>query len=155
MFPRKLELSNVRQVAAGDYHTLFVTESGLLYGAGCSYDYDQLATGKFENENRPVRIMGGIERAWAGRDISAALDEEGAIWVWGANDVGQLGLGHTEAVDGPTQDASGGRRRSGRRQAVHGGAAVGRHRVDLGRQYLRSAWRRRGNMQRLASKSGA
>ncbi|HIS03264.1 MAG TPA: hypothetical protein IAA75_05075 [Candidatus Pullichristensenella avicola] len=101
--PQKLELSNVRQVAAGDYHTLFVTESGLLYGAGCSYDYDQLATGKFENENRPVRIMGGIERAWAGRDISAALDEEGAIWVWGANDVGQLGLGHTEAVDGPTQ----------------------------------------------------
>ena len=101
--PEKLDLQNVKQVAAGDYHTLFVTESGLLYGTGCSHDYDQLATGKFEDENEPVRIMGGIERAWAGRDISAALDDEGVIWVWGANDVGQLGLGHTDTVDGPTQ----------------------------------------------------
>ncbi len=101
--PEKLALKNVAQVAAGDYHTLFVTENGQLYGTGCSYDYDQLATGKFENENEPVFIMDGVQRAWAGRDISAALDENGALWVWGANDLGQLGLGHTDAVDGPTQ----------------------------------------------------
>ena len=101
--PEKLALTNVTQVAAGDYHTLFLTDDGQLYGAGCSYDYDQLATGKFENESEPVPIMGGVARAWAGRDISAALDEEGKLWVWGANDLGQLGLGHTDAVDGPTQ----------------------------------------------------
>ena len=101
--PQKLALEDVAQVAAGDYHTLFVTENGELYGTGCSYDYDQLATGKFENENEPVFIMDGVQRAWAGRDTSAALDADGVLWVWGANDVGQLGLGHTDAVDGPTR----------------------------------------------------
>lgn len=101
--PQKLALEGVAQVAAGDYHTLFVTENGALYGTGCSYDYDQLATGKFENENEPVFIMDGVQRAWAGRDTSAALDADGALWVWGANDLGQLGLGHTDAVDGPTR----------------------------------------------------
>lgn len=101
--PEKIDLDGVVQIAAGDYHTLFLRDNGELYGAGCSHDYDQLATGKFEDESSPVLIMRGIRRAWAGRDMSAAMDEDGAIWVWGANDLGQLGLGHTDAVDGPTK----------------------------------------------------
>ena len=101
--PERLALKGVAEVAAGDYHTLFRTDDGALYGAGCSYDYDQLATGRFENESEPVFIMDGVARVWAGRDISAALDTEGGLWVWGANDLGQLGLGHTDAVDGPTR----------------------------------------------------
>ena len=101
--PELLALKNVVQVAAGDYHTLFLTADGSLYGAGCSYDYDQLATGKYENESEPVFIMDGIQRVWAGRDISAALDADGKLWVWGANDLGQLGLGHADTVDGPAQ----------------------------------------------------
>ena len=101
--PEELALDGVVQVAAGDYHTLFLTADGQVYGAGCSEDYDQLATGAFENESLPVPIMDGITRIWAGRDISAALDADGKLWAWGANDLGQLGLGHTDAVDGPTE----------------------------------------------------
>ena len=101
--PEKLELTNVVQVAAGDYHTLFLTGDGQLYGAGCSEDYDQLATGEFENESAPVAIMDGIARIWAGRDFSIALDEDGNYWGWGDNTLGQLGLGHADPVEGPTQ----------------------------------------------------
>ncbi|NLF26692.1 MAG: hypothetical protein GX592_02240 [Clostridiales bacterium] len=102
--PEKLEgIGAVRQAAAGDYHTLFVTEGGDLYGAGCSYDFNQLGNGTYENASEPTYIMSGVERAGAGRDISAALLSDGTLWTWGANEQGELGLGHIEKVDAPTQ----------------------------------------------------
>ncbi|NLD60545.1 MAG: hypothetical protein GX647_12950 [Clostridiales bacterium] len=102
--PAKLkEIGPVKQIAAGDYHTLFVTADGDLYGAGCSYDFNQLGNGTYENASEPTYIMGGVERAWAGRDISAALLTDGTLWTWGANEEGELGLGHTEKVEAPTQ----------------------------------------------------
>ena len=42
-------------------------------------------------------------RFWAGRDFSIALDEDGNYWGWGDNTLGQLGIGHADPVDGPTQ----------------------------------------------------
>ncbi len=104
--PTKIEgLKGVVQIAAGDYHALFVTEGGDLYGAGCSEDYNQLGNGTYENANEPVFIMGGVARAWAGRDISAALLEDGTLLTWGANGAGELGLGHTDKVEAPTEVA--------------------------------------------------
>ena len=64
--------------------------------------YGQLGNGVFSaSSNVPVQVMKpgdvpltGIISIDAGFFHSLAVDEEGNVWVWGANDFGQLGLGY-------------------------------------------------------------
>ena len=51
----------------------------------------------------PRRVPGlhDITQVAVGDDHFIALDAAGEAWVWGANDEGQLGLGHTQPVDTP------------------------------------------------------
>jgi alpha-tubulin suppressor-like RCC1 family protein len=43
----------------------------------------------------PVRVGGldGVEAIAAGASHALALKEDGTVWAWGANDLGQLGNG--------------------------------------------------------------
>ena len=63
--------------------------------------------------------------------------------AWGANDLGQLGLGHTDAVGRPHGASPRRHCRHRRRQAVHGGTAGRWQRMDVGRQHLWPARPRR------------
>lgn len=103
----------VRQVACGSQHTLVLTSEGRLYSTGKG-DFGILGRGdtrdatEFEeieyffqsndsilNPNDPTTIV----KVGAGSNFSAALSQNGELWVWGRNDYGQLGLGEEAMGD--------------------------------------------------------
>jgi alpha-tubulin suppressor-like RCC1 family protein len=110
-------LSGVRAVAAGSSHSLALKEDGTVRAWGYN-QYGQLGNGSATNatetkcENTaergdpqvvsscadsptPVRVGGldGVEAIAAGASHALALKEDGTVWAWGANDLGQLGNG--------------------------------------------------------------
>jgi alpha-tubulin suppressor-like RCC1 family protein len=92
--------SPIATIAAGYWHAMAVTEAGHLYSWGCNRNAQcgmkptkdppticapQLV--RFETAKIPK-----IEKVAAGRSHSAALDEEGSIYCWGACQYGQCGI---------------------------------------------------------------
>jgi alpha-tubulin suppressor-like RCC1 family protein len=47
----------------------------------------------------------GLDHVTCGADFACALDREGAAWCWGANDVGQLGIGEVTSTPWPSAQA--------------------------------------------------
>ena len=86
-------------VAAGSRHSLAVDNSGRVWGWGDNSS-GQLGLG----HTRPASAMSLITAlparavaVAAGTQHSAALLADGSVWVWGANNRGQLGTGAVEA----------------------------------------------------------
>uniref|UniRef100_A0A4W5PCB8 Uncharacterized protein n=1 Tax=Hucho hucho TaxID=62062 RepID=A0A4W5PCB8_9TELE len=90
----------VTQVAAGGTHTLALTlPDGKVFTWGQNSS-GQLGLGKGEPSTlspQPVKSLSGIPLAQitAGGDHSFALTLSGAVFGWGKNSAGQLGLGDT------------------------------------------------------------
>jgi alpha-tubulin suppressor-like RCC1 family protein len=58
---------------------------------------------KFETSTpQPVVGLSGVKRVVAGEQHTCALVEDGALYCWGAGDVGQLGTGASEDEPSPT-----------------------------------------------------
>jgi E3 ubiquitin-protein ligase HERC3 len=93
-------------VCAGFAHTLAVTDTGATYGWG-SNDKGQLGLDGFTATFTPTIIPGlvgkKVTRVSCGYDMSVALTDKGLVYTFGANNLGQLGLGHTKAVVGVNQ----------------------------------------------------
>jgi len=103
----------VRQVACGGQHTLALTTQGLLFATGKG-DFGRLGRGDtsdevdfqeldyfehtFDSVLRPDE-QANIVKIGAGNNFSAAMSEQGELWVWGRNDYGQLGLGEEAMGD--------------------------------------------------------
>jgi len=91
-------------IAAGQYHSLAVTSTGLVYAWGDNL-YGQLGNGTVVNSSVPVRIpLPGGARATAvgaGDSHSLVVTSTGRIFAWGRNDFGQLGDGTTTQSDSP------------------------------------------------------
>lgn len=88
-------MDNVRYVSVGDEHSAAVTEDGSLYMWGYN-KYGQVGNGKSgENEiqTEPVKIMDNVQYVSLGLLHSAAITKNGSLYMWGANDSGQLGNG--------------------------------------------------------------
>jgi alpha-tubulin suppressor-like RCC1 family protein len=95
--PRRVRrLSNVQQVAAGDFFTLAVLADGTVWACG-SDDHGQLGDGRSgvglmrTLPYRVQRITGALQVS-AGEDHSLALLPGGAA-AWGDNGAGELGIG--------------------------------------------------------------
>ncbi|XP_051896977.1 probable E3 ubiquitin-protein ligase HERC4 [Pristis pectinata] len=96
--PRKvnhLEVPTV-QIRCGHYHSLALSRDGTVYSWGQN-TYGQLGNGKdLEKQQHPqrVRSLTGIPVAQiaAGESHSFALSLSGAVYGWGRNNHGQLGL---------------------------------------------------------------
>lgn len=83
------KLQNVRQVAAGDWHSCAVTEEGAVWCWGTE------ANGNTDTRLLPVRIAGlGPAQSVAIGDIhTCALGVDGRVSCWGDNNHSQLGGG--------------------------------------------------------------
>ena len=91
-------ISNIAKIASGGQHTLFLTQTGGLYGCGLN-NYGQLGDGTTLSRSLPVAVStlasSKIVDIAAGLNHSVALDQFGKLWSWGQNSYGQLGQGTT------------------------------------------------------------
>ncbi|XP_017318999.2 probable E3 ubiquitin-protein ligase HERC3 isoform X2 [Ictalurus punctatus] len=103
---KELSSKTVIQVACGNQHFLALTNDGQLFTWGQNSS-GQLGLGKGEPSSlspQPLKSLCGIplSQISAGGDHSFALSLSGAVFGWGRNSAGQLGLGHTEDMSNPT-----------------------------------------------------
>jgi alpha-tubulin suppressor-like RCC1 family protein len=110
-------LPTITAVAAGTDHTLALAADGHVWAWGKD-DYGeagQPATDICPTHQRacvrqPTQVpgLGGVVAIAAGWGHSLALDGNGALWAWGRNDQGQLGIGtsSTGVTSTPTQVTS-------------------------------------------------
>lgn len=88
-------MENVRCVSLGFLHSAAVTTDGSLYTWGCNRK-GQLGNGKSgesEVEAEPVKIMDNVKFVSVGEEHSAAITEDGSLYMWGDNQYGQVGNG--------------------------------------------------------------
>lgn len=97
--------SCVRDIAAGDDHSLALLEDGTVWAAGYN-SYGNLGrgfTGPRDGVAQAVPGLTNVIAIDAAGHQSMALRADGTVWVWGINTWGQLGLGHFQTVTSPTQ----------------------------------------------------
>jgi alpha-tubulin suppressor-like RCC1 family protein len=90
-------------IAAGANHTCALDRTGAAWCWGDNTD-GQLGDGTTADRTRPVAVSGGVfysALAGGGDTHSCALELSGVVRCWGANDVGQLGVGATAPVTTP------------------------------------------------------
>tara|TARA_B100001142_G_scaffold321015_1_gene367042 strand:- start:7678 stop:9135 length:1458 start_codon:yes stop_codon:yes gene_type:complete len=103
--------SAVAMAACAGGHTLVVTQDGALWVCGFGRD-GQLGLNhrndRYVFERVGQGAFGGarVVAAAAGRYISVAVTEDGALWTWGASVSGQLGHGDEERRLVPTRVAA-------------------------------------------------
>ena len=74
--------SNVVAVAAGYYHSLFMTADGTLWVMGYN-NYGQLGNGTTSNANRPVSVASNVVAVAAGYQHSLFMKTDGTLWAMG------------------------------------------------------------------------
>ncbi len=89
-------LPPIKAIAAGYLHSLAVDDAGFVYAWGHNGN-GQIGNGSAGStpQAAPFKVPGlsNITAVAAGDYFSLALDAEGAIWGWGSNHGGQLGIG--------------------------------------------------------------
>ncbi len=103
-------ISNMVSVAAGYLHTLALRSDGTVWAwgddeSGQLGDNGLATASSCQCTNSPVQSQGltnvVVVAIAAGFEHSAALDQDGNVWTWGANDSGQLGNGGTNPTNVP------------------------------------------------------
>ena len=101
--PVKLVLPKIQSIHAGHKRSLFLDETGSVWGCGKN-KYGELGTNALATHN-----LGQLGNLPAIQDISLAksfvifLDADGKLWGSGLNKHGELGLGHSHPVPEPEQ----------------------------------------------------
>ncbi|XP_036161806.1 X-linked retinitis pigmentosa GTPase regulator isoform X2 [Myotis myotis] len=93
---KALKPEKVKHVACGRNHTLVSTEGGKVYAVGGNNE-GQLGLGDTEDRNTFHLIefftsQHQFKQLSAGSNTSAALTEDGKLFMWGENSEGQIGL---------------------------------------------------------------
>ncbi|XP_033866323.3 X-linked retinitis pigmentosa GTPase regulator-like [Acipenser ruthenus] len=99
---KALKSEKVKLTACGRNHTILYTAKGNVYTAGGNNE-GQLGLGDTEERTsfHQVDFFTGqckIKQLAAGSNISAALAEDGRLFMWGDNSEGQIGLGNESHV---------------------------------------------------------
>lgn len=102
-----LGLSRVVSVSGGDSHSSALTSDGTVWKWGLN-DVGELGNGSTDALGHPVPTQILADKFGAGfsnvvmlaaRDYhNIALKSDGSVWMWGANDQGQCGVGSTNEV---------------------------------------------------------
>ncbi|XP_009328099.1 PREDICTED: probable E3 ubiquitin-protein ligase HERC4 [Pygoscelis adeliae] len=103
---KELGNQDIVQIACGDQHTMALSRGGELFSWGQNA-HGQLGVGSQTTlipQPQLVERLKGISLAQiaAGGAHSTAVSLSGAVYSWGKNDFGQLGLGDTEDRDCPS-----------------------------------------------------
>ena len=100
--PEKIVTNNVKSVAAGYRHSLFLKNDGSLWGMG-NNAYGQLGDTTWVTTNIPVEIVTtNVIAIAAGDQDSLFLESDGSLWGMGNNSAGQLGIAGVTATNIPT-----------------------------------------------------
>ncbi|XP_032385019.1 X-linked retinitis pigmentosa GTPase regulator isoform X2 [Etheostoma spectabile] len=104
---KSLKSENVKHVACGRDHTIVCTRQGSVFVAGSNQE-GQLGLGHCNNTTsfhllHPFCDRAPIKMLSAGCNTSAALTEDGRLFMWGDNAVGQIGLGDEEFAAEPRE----------------------------------------------------
>lgn len=87
-------LTSITAIAAGGSHSLALDSGGVVWAWGYN-GYGQLGDGTLVDKNLPVKVTGitaPVIAIAAGGAFSVAVDNTGAVWAWGYNGFGQLGV---------------------------------------------------------------
>ncbi len=105
VLPPPMEIVPSSTVSLGEDHSAAITEDGSLYLWGNNFN-GQLGNGTEEDSSTPVKIMDNVAAVNLGGDWmshSAAITEDGSLYMWGGNDNGQLGNGTEEDSSTPVK----------------------------------------------------
>ena len=100
-----LDGHQIQDIQCGNENTLFLMKDGTVWTCG-AYSRGTQGLGRLKDYVRkPTQIPGleNIVQITCGFGHNAALDREGRIWIWGRNDLGQLGLGDKASRDTPVR----------------------------------------------------
>ena len=87
------QLGSVVDIAAGDYHTCALHQTGLASCWG-DHTYSKLSTDMdFASTPQQVVALESVADIVAGANHTCALHEDGTVSCWGSNRFGQLGIG--------------------------------------------------------------
>jgi alpha-tubulin suppressor-like RCC1 family protein len=103
-------LTGVVAIAGGWQHSLALKSDGTVWAWGDNYN-GQLGNGTTTSSDTPVQVVGpggsgtltNVVAIAGGGYYSLALKNDGTVWAWGYNGVGQLGNGTTAESDTPVQ----------------------------------------------------
>ena len=87
-------VASITGIAAGGSHSLALDINGQVWAWGYNGN-GQLGDGTLVDKNLPVKVTGitaPIIAIAAGGAFSVAIDNTGAVWAWGYNGFGQLGV---------------------------------------------------------------
>ena len=87
--------NNVVAMAAGAYHSLYVTANGQLWAMGGN-SYGQLGNGNTTDQHTPVFVASNVVAVAAGAYHSLYLTANGQLWAMGNNNGAMLGIGSTD-----------------------------------------------------------
>jgi alpha-tubulin suppressor-like RCC1 family protein len=91
-------LDNVVSVSCGGKNTAAIKTDGSLWMWGENY-HGQLGNGSTEDSLVPIKVMDNVAAVSCGGSsvtsgYTAAIKTDGSLWMWGANEHGQLGNGY-------------------------------------------------------------
>lgn len=98
-------LENLVSLAVTPKMTIALTSEGDLYSWGTGL-MGELGLAYITRQDKPGKLMKvscKFKAISSGSEHCLALSEEGDIYVWGANDLGQLGTGDLKPIDRPTK----------------------------------------------------
>ena len=99
--PQKINSKNAVEVFCGNDHSFYINKDHHVYAWGHN-NHGQLGIGSKENTPQPTRIKeldpyegDYIVQIEGGEHHSIARTKDGAVYCWGNNEEGQLGIGDT------------------------------------------------------------
>lgn len=84
---QRIDISNVTDVDDGELHSCALIQTGKWHCRGGANEWGEYG------DTTPSSTF---TRIAVGKQFTCALDQEGLVWCWGRNDVGQLGRGTIE-----------------------------------------------------------
>ena len=94
--PKQVDIDDVKEVSLGARYSIALTTSGEVYTWGLN-NYGQLGLGNYNQYSEPQKVFVGddktvVESISAGSYTGGAITESKELYMWGANNFGQVGI---------------------------------------------------------------